>query len=68
MKKVLIISILTMLSACAVHTPSGSIIVDPDRTHGRGDFCPPGQAHAKSQELLRMSLLEKLIGMAALLI
>ena len=34
-------------TACAVHTPEGSIIVDPDRSyypHGQGDFCPPGQA------------------------
>lgn len=34
-------------TACAVHTPDGSIIVDPDRSyypHGQGDFCPPGQA------------------------
>ena len=33
-------------TACAVHTPEGSIIVD-DRSyypHGQGDFCPPGQA------------------------
>ncbi|MCH7315415.1 hypothetical protein [Acinetobacter sp. ANC 3882] len=34
-----------ILSACAVHTPHGSVIVDPDNHHdGRGDFCPPGQA------------------------
>ena len=35
------------LGACAVHTPSGSIVVDPGRggTHaGHGKFCPPGQA------------------------
>jgi hypothetical protein len=33
------------LSACAVHTPHGSVIVDPDNHHdGHGDFCPPGQA------------------------
>ena len=34
-------------TACAVHTPEGSIIVDPDRSYypdGHGDFCPPGQA------------------------
>lgn len=34
-------------TACAVHTPEGSIVVDPDRSyypHGQGDFCPPGQA------------------------
>ncbi|WP_171490591.1 hypothetical protein [Acinetobacter suaedae] len=34
------------LSACAVHTPHGSVVIDPDHPHyGRhGDFCPPGQA------------------------
>ncbi len=39
------------LSSCAVHTPAGSVIVDPNSGyHGeRGDgggrgFCPPGQA------------------------
>lgn len=33
------------LSACAVYTPHGSVIVDPDNHHDRhGDFCPPGQA------------------------
>ncbi len=33
-------------TACAVHTPEGSIIVDPDRSyypHGQSDFCPLGQ-------------------------
>ncbi|WP_424895308.1 hypothetical protein [Acinetobacter johnsonii] len=33
-------------TACAVHTPEGSIIVD-DRSyypHAQSDFCPPGQA------------------------
>lgn len=24
------------LSACAVHTPHGSVVVDPDRTYGGG--------------------------------
>lgn len=36
------------LTACAVHTPEGSIVVDPDGRyndgHGNGRFCPPGQA------------------------
>ncbi|WP_171294320.1 hypothetical protein [Acinetobacter sp. MB5] len=34
------------LSACAVYTPAGSIVVDPDHSYGGGDggFCPPGQA------------------------
>ncbi|CAM4081250.1 hypothetical protein [Acinetobacter pragensis] len=37
----------SLLSACAVHTREGSIVVDPDRgyyPHDHGDFCPPGQA------------------------
>ena len=37
-----------LLSGCAVHTPSGSIVIDParaDRHQGNGGgFCPPGQA------------------------
>ncbi len=50
MKKItMIVSMLCLsfLSACAVHTREGSIVVDPDRSyypHGNGDFCPPGQA------------------------
>lgn len=32
------------LTACAVRTPGGSIIVDPDGRHDNGRFCPPGQA------------------------
>ena len=42
------------LTACAVHTPEGSIIVDPDRSyypHGQGDFCPPGQAKKVAAKL-----------------
>lgn len=45
MKRILLVcALLTGLSACAVHTPRGSVIVDPDRGHGHGGFCPPGQA------------------------
>jgi hypothetical protein len=36
--------VLSSLSACAVYTPRGSVVVDPDRNHGSGTFCPPGQA------------------------
>lgn len=34
------------LAGCAVHTPSGSVVVDPARAGGSGQdgFCPPGQA------------------------
>jgi len=44
MRKLIAFLFIASLSACAVHTPSGSIIVDPDRGHSRGGFCPPGQA------------------------
>ncbi len=38
----------TILGGCAVYTPSGAIVVDP-QVHsapvgGGGGFCPPGQA------------------------
>nr|MBL8410831.1 hypothetical protein [Dechloromonas sp.] len=36
-----LITAVTLLSSCAVYTPSGSVVVDPG--HG-GGFCPPGQA------------------------
>ncbi len=34
------------LSASAVYTPAGSVVVDPDSPYHNhpGDFCPPGQA------------------------
>ena len=44
MQKIIAVLVVMVLSAWAVHTPSGSIIVDPDRKHDRGGFCPPGQA------------------------
>lgn len=33
------------LSACAVYTPAGSVVLDPDHSHhgDEGGFCPPGQ-------------------------
>ncbi len=34
----------SLLSGCAVYTPSGAVIVDPHDGGGRGGFCPPGQA------------------------
>lgn len=37
----------SLLSACAVYTPAGSVIVDPGSHpagNGGGSFCPPGQA------------------------
>lgn len=39
----------SLLSACAVHTREGNIVVDPDRHHSpyhhpQEDFCPLGQA------------------------
>lgn len=51
MKKILSLwtaVIVFSLSACAVHTPAGSVVVDPDGHYhdrgDRGDFCPPVQA------------------------
>ncbi|WP_329416740.1 hypothetical protein [Acinetobacter indicus] len=47
MKKLFLIAgCLLSLSACAVHTPEGRSVIDPDsRIYGHpGDFCPPGQA------------------------
>lgn len=44
-KRILLVcAILTSLSACAVYTPRGSVVVDPDGGHRSGTFCPPGQA------------------------
>jgi hypothetical protein len=43
MKKLLLAcALVSLLSACAVYTPHGSVVVDPDQGHG--GFCPPGQA------------------------
>jgi hypothetical protein len=52
MKKLLsLFALAAMLGGCAVHTPGGSIVLDPDRSvrgggggGGGGGFCPPGQA------------------------
>lgn len=45
MKRILLVcALLSMLSACAVYTPGGSVVVDPDPGYGHGGFCPPGQA------------------------
>ncbi|MEZ5703424.1 MAG: hypothetical protein R3E42_17930 [Burkholderiaceae bacterium] len=47
MKTLLVAFVLaSSLVGCAVHTPSGSVVVDPAGRHGSGDgkFCPPGQA------------------------
>lgn len=36
-----------VLQACAVYTPSGSVVIDPSGSpgpRGQGQFCPPGQA------------------------
>lgn len=44
MKKLLLMMIATLLLAsCAVYTPGGAVVVDPDGP-GRGGHCPPGQA------------------------
>lgn len=36
-----------LLASCAVYTPSGSVVVDPNgpgQHRDGGGFCPPGQA------------------------
>lgn len=35
--------LVSVLSGCAVYTPSGSVVIDPHGGYG-GGFCPPGQA------------------------
>jgi hypothetical protein len=47
----LLLAASTVLSGCAVYTPSGAVVLDPigtvrqgDDGGGRGRFCPPGQA------------------------
>lgn len=43
MRMLLALGILaTVLSGCAVYTPSGAVVVDPQG--GGGGHCPPGQA------------------------
>lgn len=46
-----LVALLTLASAlagCAVHGPSGAVIIDPPGRagpgNGHGTFCPPGQA------------------------
>lgn len=39
-----LITAVTLLSSCAVYTPSSSVVVDPGHGGGGGGFCPPGQA------------------------
>lgn len=43
----LALALASLVSACAVYTPAGSVVVDPGatvRSGGGGGFCPPGQA------------------------
>ncbi|WP_420714316.1 hypothetical protein [Acinetobacter sp. IK40] len=45
MSRYLDLLLIFSLSACAVHTPHGSVVDDPEEYHdGHDDFCPPGQA------------------------
>ncbi|WP_169126266.1 hypothetical protein [Aromatoleum evansii] len=40
-----LIALASLLGACAVYTPAGSVVVDPGGPRGSGGgFCPPGQA------------------------
>ncbi len=46
-----LLALVFMLSSCAVYTPSGSVVVDPHGGHdghGKGGFCPPGQAKKRN--------------------
>lgn len=43
MKKLLICLVTLSLTACAVYTPRGSVVVDPDGNLQQR-HCPPGQA------------------------
>lgn len=43
MKKILACLMLLGLNACAVYTPGGSVVIDPDNG-GNQRHCPPGQA------------------------
>lgn len=41
------LSVTALLGGCAVYTPAGSVVVDPQGVPPaveRGGFCPPGQA------------------------
>ncbi len=47
MKKMLtLVAVLAVLNGCAVHTPSGSVVLNPNggKPASGGKFCPPGQA------------------------
>ncbi len=53
MKKIMLITGIFLgfsLTGCAVYTPAGSVVVDPNENYDRGGhddggkFCPPGQA------------------------
>jgi hypothetical protein len=40
-----LLAISLLLAGCAIHTPGGSVVLDPGvRSGGGGVHCPPGQA------------------------
>lgn len=43
---IVMVVLASSVAGCAVYTPSGSVVVDPDGRQGSGGgtFCPPGQA------------------------
>jgi len=46
-KALIILLAAAALSGCAVYTPSGAVVIDPQGSHApqsSGGFCPPGQA------------------------
>jgi len=47
MKALMALAVLVFsMTGCALYTPSGSVVIDPEGSHGsgHGKFCPPGQA------------------------
>jgi hypothetical protein len=44
LKQVFAAALFAAVTGCAVYTPAGSVVVDPDVGSSGGGFCPPGQA------------------------
>lgn len=44
-KMLWVLALAATLTGCAVYTPHGAVVVDPQgSSQGGGGFCPPGQA------------------------
>ena len=44
LKRMFAAAITATVTGCAVYTPAGSVVVDPNVGSSGGGFCPPGQA------------------------